>query len=211
MKIKKKKIIQKLIPVVSLPDIESGIHLAKILVRNKIDMVEITFRTPYAAEGIAAINKQFPGLHIFAGTVLTTDQVKAAMAAGAQTIVSPGFDPALVTHCQALGLPVIPGICTPSEIQVALSMGVTRLKFFPAELSGGPQMVRMMLNAYPEISMMPTGGITLDNLLSYLSINRVFCCGSSWLAPMDMMLAREWANIEKRVKAAVNHLQKKIL
>lgn len=197
----------RLIPVISLPDVAAGLRLAEILVNCGMEVAEITFRTAPAAKGIAEMKKHFPQLLLLAGTVLTPDQVNLAIDAGAEAIVSPGTEPKMITHCQSQGIPVIPGICTPSEIQLALSLGVTRIKFFPAELSGGIKMVKTLLSVYRNISLMPTGGITQENIKAYLSIDRVFCCGGTWLAPESMMAAGDWQGIEKRITAAVTHLQ----
>jgi len=197
----------RLVPVVSLPDVNSGLKLAEILVNCKMQVAEITFRTAHAAKGIAEMKNHFPQLLLIAGTVLTPDQVDSAVDAGAEAIVSPGTDCSIISHCQSLNIPVIPGICTPSEVQLALSMGVTRLKFFPAELCGGIKMIKTLVSVYQNISLMPTGGIRFDNMKAYLSIDRVFCCGGTWLAPESMMAAGDWQGIEKRIKAAVTALQ----
>ena len=197
----------KLIPVVSLPDVESAIYLGKILVNCGMEVAEITFRTEHAAQGIAEMKKHFPGLLLLAGTVLTIDQVDSALEAGAEAIVSPGTDPKVIAHCQSLDIPIFPGVCTPSEVQLALSLGVTRLKFFPAELSGGIKMVKTLLSVYRNISLMPTGGITPANVKEYLSIDRVSCCGGTWLAPESMLASGDWQGIERRIKAAVANLQ----
>lgn len=197
----------RLIPVVSLPDVDAGLKLAEILVKCGMEVAEITFRTAHAAKGIGEMKKRFPQLLLLAGTVLTTDQVNAAIDAGAEAIVSPGTESNIITHCQSLGIPIIPGICTPSEIQLALSLGVTKIKFFPAELSGGIKMIKTLLSVYRNISLMPTGGITLENMKEYLAIDRVFCCGGTWLAPESMMAEGDWQGIEKRVKTAVTSLQ----
>jgi 2-dehydro-3-deoxyphosphogluconate aldolase/(4S)-4-hydroxy-2-oxoglutarate aldolase len=197
----------RLIPVVSLPDVESGIKLGKILVNCDMEVAEITFRTAHAAQGIAAMKKHLPQLLLLAGTVLTVDQVDSAVSAGAEAIVSPGTDPEIITHCRNLNIPIFPGVCTPSEVQLAMSLGVTSLKFFPAELSGGIKMVKTLLSVYRNISLMPTGGITPANVKEYLDIDRVICCGGTWLAPESMLAAGDWQGIEKRIKAAVIDLQ----
>lgn len=197
----------RLIPVISLPDVNSGLKLAEILLNCKMTVVEITFRTAHAVKGLAKIKRHFPELLLIAGTVLTPDQVDSALDAGAETIVSPGTDPGLISYCQRLNVPIIPGICTPSEAQLALSLGVSRLKFFPAEISGGIRMAQTLLTVYQDISLMPTGGITLKNMKAYLSIDRVFCCGGTWLAPESMMAAGDWQGIEKQIKSAVTALE----
>ena len=196
-----------LIPVVSLPDVDSGIKLGKILVNCGMEVAEITFRTAHAAQGIAAMKKHFPQLLLLAGTVLTVGQVDSAIDAGAEAIVSPGTDPKVISHCRNLNIPIFPGVCTPSEVQLALSLGVTSLKFFPAELSGGIKMVKTLLSVYRNISLMPTGGITAANVKEYLGLDRVICCGGTWLAPESMMAAGDWQGIEERIEAAIIDLQ----
>ena len=196
----------RLIPVVSLPDVASGLKLCAVLKDNGLDAVEITFRTACAAEAIASIREKHPDLLVLAGTVLSPEQVHAAAQAGAAALVSPGCEAAMILESQEMGLPVIPGVCTPSEIQAALGLGITRMKFFPAELSGGVKMVKTLLSVYRDISLMPTGGVTADNLLAYLALERVFCCGGTWLAPESLLARGEWGEIEQRIKAAVSLL-----
>lgn len=199
----------RLIPVVSLPDLDSGIRLGEILVNCGMNVAEITFRTSHAPKGILEMKKRYPKLLLLAGTVLSSTQVDMALDAGAEAIISPGTDPKVVAHCQKVGIPVYPGVCTPSEVQLALSLGITSLKFFPAELSGGAKMVRMLLGVYRDITLMPTGGITQANLKDYLNIDRVLCCGGTWLAPESMMSDNNWQAIENRVSTAVTSLQAK--
>lgn len=196
----------RLMPVLSLPDVESGLRLCAMLGEHGFKAVEITFRTACAQEAIARIREQHPEMLVLAGTVLSPEQVHAAALAGAAAMVSPGCEPAMVGECLKLGLPVIPGVCTPSEVQVAMSFGLARLKFFPAELAGGTKMVKALLSVYRTISLMPTGGITLDNLMSYLALERVFCCGGTWLAPESLLAGGEWQEIEQRIKKAADAL-----
>ncbi|THB71380.1 MAG: bifunctional 4-hydroxy-2-oxoglutarate aldolase/2-dehydro-3-deoxy-phosphogluconate aldolase [Desulfovibrio sp.] len=193
----------RLVPVVSLPDVESGLKLCAILNEQGMNAVEITFRTECAEEAISRIKKRYPNMLVLAGTVLTPEQVRVAAGAGADALVSPGCEPAMVQESLNLGLPVIPGVCTPSEVQTAMGFGLTRLKFFPAELSGGTKMVKTLLSVYRTLSLMPTGGITLENLSSYLDLERVFCCGGTWLAPESLLAQGEWGVIEKRIDMAM--------
>ena len=202
--------IYRLIPVVSLPNVEAGVRLGEILVRCGMEVVEITFRTAHAAEGIGRLKERFPQMLVLAGTVLSAAQVDAAMDAGTEAIVSPGLDPLLIRYCQERNIPILPGVSTPSEVQQALSLGLTWLKFFPAELSGGIKMVELLLSVYQMISLMPTGGIRPDNVHNYLDIDRVLCCGGTWLAPEAMMEREDWNGIEQLVQAAVNSLKKSI-
>ena len=177
----------RLIPVVSLTSVETGVRLSEILVPCGMEVVEITFRTAHAAKGIARIKERFPQMLVLAGTVLSADQVDAALDAGAEAIVSPGLDLLLVRYCQERDIPILPGVSTPSEVQQALSLGLTWLKFFPAELSGGVKMVELLLSVYRMISLMPTGGISPDNFPNYIDIERVLCCCGTWLAPEAMI------------------------
>lgn len=208
MSIKKAAEIEKLltelqlVPVVSLPSVEAGLRLAKILTRCQLPVVEITFRTPYAAEAIAAIKRDFADLLVLAGTVLSTDQVNVASDAGAQCIVIPGFHADLVNHCQARDIMVCPGTATPTEVLQCLSMGLTAVKFFPAEVAGGIGMLKAMAAVFHNIRFMPTGGISPDNMASYLALESVFCCGGSWLAPEELMKKGQWEEIEKRISTA---------
>ena len=193
----------RLIPVVSLPDVDSGLRLANILSGCGLNVMEITFRTACAPEAIKKIRARFPDMLLIAGTVITPDQARAAAQFGAEAIVSPGCEPGMIHECKTLGMPVIPGVCTPSEVQAAISHGLFRLKFFPAEISGGAAMAKTLLSVYGNISLMPTGGINQDNLLSYLALDRVFCCGGTWLAPEKLMINGEWGTIENRIETAL--------
>lgn len=192
-----------LIPVISLPSVESGLRLSEILMKCGMGIAEITFRTEYAEEGIMEIKKRFPEMCILAGTVLTPSQVDRALGAGAEAIVSPGTEAQVVEYCLKMDVPVFPGVCSPSEIQLALSLGISKLKFFPAELSGGIPMIKTLLSVYKNISLMPTGGISPENILEYLRIDRVLCCGGTWLAPEAMLADGLWDDIENRIVQAL--------
>lgn len=192
-----------LVPVVSLPSVEAGLKLAEILLRCSLPVAEITFRTPCAAEAMSAVHKRFPEILLIAGTVLTPEQVDVAVNAGAAGIVSPGFTSRMARYCREVGVPFYPGVCTPSEVQMALGEGLRSLKFFPAELSGGLKMVSLFGAIYQDIHFMPTGGIHEENLLRYLECDNVLCCGGTWLSPEQLMVEEKWEEIEERVKNAV--------
>jgi len=198
----------RIVPVVSLPSVSAGVKLAEILIRCHLPVAEITFRTEAACSGIAEMKKQFPELLLLAGTVLTSKQVELAQSAGAEGLVSPGFDSDLAAYCAENNMPIYPGVATASEIMAALKSGLTTLKFFPAESNGGMNMVKSLLSVFRNISLMPTGGITPDNLLTYLSHERVICCGGTWLAPEYMMEDNKWDIIESRIQGALNLLNK---
>ncbi|WP_028581838.1 bifunctional 4-hydroxy-2-oxoglutarate aldolase/2-dehydro-3-deoxy-phosphogluconate aldolase [Desulfogranum japonicum] len=193
----------RLVPVVSLPSVEAALSLAEILLQCNLPVVEVTFRTPHAAAGIAAIKNNFPQIELLAGTILTPKQADSALEAGATAIVSPGFSPQLAAHCTSQNVPFFPGVCTPSEVQTALESGCDRLKFFPAEKMGGTGMLSLFRSLYKEVSFMPTGGISLNNIKDYLQLDNVLCCGGSWLCPEQLMAENKWEEIKSRVRKAV--------
>lgn len=193
----------RLVPVISLPTVEAGLMLSEILLRSNLPVAEITFRTSCAQEAMSAIKKTYPELLLLAGTVLTTPQVDLAISSGAAGIVSPGFTPQMAAYCRQKAVPFFPGVCTPSEVQMAMDAGLTALKFFPAEEAGGIQMLSLFQAIYANITFMPTGGIKLENIASYLHLNNVLCCGGTWLAPEQLMIEGRWKEIEKRIIAAV--------
>lgn len=195
-----------LVPVVALPSVEAGLRLAEILVKCDLPVAEVTFRTPFAAEAIAAMKKAFPELLLLAGTVLTADHVDVAKDAGAECIVIPGFHTQLVEHCLNRDMMVCPGTATPTEVLQCLAMGIQAVKFFPAEVAGGIPMLKAMSAVYSDMRFMPTGGIGTSNLMDYLALKMVFCCGGSWLAPEKMLQEGQWEEIEKRICSAVRLL-----
>ena len=158
-----------IVPVVKIDNAGDAVNLAAALRNGGMNCAEITFRTDAAEEAIRLIAGKYPDMLIAAGTVLTPKQADKAMAAGAKFIVSPGLNPTVVKHCIDKGYPVIPGICTPSEIEQAMSLGLSYLKFFPAEAAGGVKMIKALAAPYTGIRFMPTGGINVSNLTDYLS------------------------------------------
>ena len=198
-------ILEKLrvVPVVGIPSVESALTLSELLLRHRLPVIEITFRTPSAAEGMAAIRKNFPEIHVLAGTVLSTDQAKTACDSGCKAIVSPGFSQKIAGFCQAKNLPYLPGVCTPTEVHTALDAGLDLLKFFPAEKSGGVQTLSLFESVFQNVRFMPTGGVSTGNLLDYLCQRNVLCCGGTWLCPEKLMAEGEWGEIERRVVSAL--------
>ena len=192
-----------LVPVVALPSVDAGLRLAEILIRYNLPVAEVTFRTPCAAESIKAMKSEFSDLLVLAGTVLTTKNVDIARDAGAECIVIPGFDKDLVGYCQSQNIMVCPGIATPTEVMHCMGMGLDSVKFFPAEVAGGVGMLKAMAAVFSHVKFMPTGGVSPKNMLDYLSLEAVFCCGGSWLAPENLMVEGQWDEIEKRVASAV--------
>ena len=192
-----------LVPVVEIPRADLALPLAQALVDAGLPSVEITFRTSAAEAAIELIASRFPDMLLGAGTVLSTDQVDRAVSAGARFVVAPGFSPRVVEHCLAKGVPIIPGVSTPTEVEAALARGVTTVKFFPAEAMGGVTYLRAIRAPYRGMRFVPTGGITLDNLPDYLAVDGVIACGGSWVAPKELLAAGDFKAIEKLTAAAV--------
>ena len=190
------------IPVVVLNDVKDAVPLAKALVEGGLPCAEVTFRTAAAEESIREIKKAYPEMLLIAGTVLTTDQVDRAVAAGAEMIVAPGFDPEIVDYCLEKNIPVCPGIVTPSELAQAVKRGLTRVKFFPAEAAGGLKMIKAMTAAYTNVRIMPTGGINAKNITEYLECDKIFCCGGSWMVKGDLIKAGEFDKIKEMTAEA---------
>ena len=195
------------VPVVVIKDAAKAVPLAEALYKGGLPCAEITLRTPQALEAIAAIKKALPDMLLGAGTVLTTQQVDQAVAAGATFMVSPGLNPVTVQYCLDKGIPIVPGVCTPTEVEAGLSLGLDTFKFFPAEAAGGANMVKALSGPYGNIKFMPTGGITPSNLQSYLSIPSVFACGGSWMVKDDLIDSGNFAKIEELTREAVSLTQ----
>ena len=196
------------IPVVVLNDAKDALPLAKALYEGGLPCAEVTFRTAAAEESIRIMSEQFPEMLVGAGTVLTTEQVDRAVAAGASLIVSPGFDPEIVDYCISKNIEVVPGIVTPSELAQAVKRGLTRVKFFPAEAAGGLAMIKAMCAAYTNVRIMPTGGINAKNIGDYLACDKIFCCGGSWMVKGDLIKAGEFDKIKDMTAEAVEVVKK---
>ena len=195
------------VPVIKIDNAKDAIPLANALKKGGICCAEVTFRTDAAEEAIRLISQEFPDFLVAAGTVLTPKQADVAMAAGASFIVSPGLNPVVVKHCIDKGYPIIPGVCTPSEVEMGMSLGLSYLKFFPAEAAGGVNMIKSMAAPYTKIKFMPTGGIGPKNLADYLNCKAVIACGGSWMVPGDMITAGKFDEIEKLTREAVELLK----
>lgn len=193
----------KVIPVIQLDDAALAVPLAKALVENGLPVAEVTFRTDAASEAIRQMREAYPKMCIGAGTVLNADQVDKAKAAGAEFIVAPGLNPTTVKYCQQIGIPIVPGINSPSQIEQGLELGITFMKFFPAEASGGIAMVKSLLAPYVNVSLMPTGGIGKNNVSDYLGIDRVICCGGTWMVSPTLIDTQNWDEIGRLVREAV--------
>ena len=206
------KLIEKIentgiVPVVKIDDAKDAVQLASALKNGGLNCAEITFRTAAAEEAIRLIAQSHPDMLIAAGTVLTPEQADKAMAAGAGFIVSPGLNPVVVKHCLDKGYPIIPGVCTPSEVELGMSFGLKYLKFFPAEAAGGVKMIKAMAAPYTNVRFMPTGGINTSNVADYLNCKAVFACGGSWMVPSDKISAGKFDEIEKLTAEAAKLLK----
>ena len=190
------------VPVVVLEDTKDAAPLAKALVEGGLPCAEVTFRTEAAEASIRLMAEQYPEMLIGAGTVLTKEQVDAAVKAGAKFIVSPGFDPEIVDYCLEKEIPVLPGCISPSEVAQAVKRGLNIVKFFPAEAAGGLAMIKAMAAPYTSLKFMPTGGINAKNLEEYLSCDKILCCGGSWMVKGDMVKAGEFDKIREMTKEA---------
>ena len=191
-----------IIPVVVLDDAKDAKPLAEALRAGGLPCAEVTFRTQAAEESIRIMSAECPDVFVGAGTVLTTEQADRAIAAGAKFIVSPGLNPVVVKHCQDKGVPVTPGTQTPSEMEQALSLGLEVVKFFPAEPAGGLKMIKALAPVYTTLRFMPTGGISESNVRDYLSYDRIFACGGSWMVKGDLIRAGQFDKITSLVEEA---------
>ncbi|PST93383.1 2-dehydro-3-deoxyphosphogluconate aldolase [Photobacterium sp. NCIMB 13483] len=190
----------RVMPVIQIEHAADAVPLAKILVENGLPAAEITFRTAAAAESIRLIRAAYPEIVLCAGTVLTVEQVNAAIEAGADFVISPGFNPTTVKYCLANNIKMIPGVNNPSLVEQALELGVSALKFFPAEASGGVNMLKSLVGPYSQVQLMPTGGVTPLNLGEYLAIPQVIACGGTWIAPTKAITNHDWELIAGNVR-----------
>ena len=192
-----------IVPVVVIDDAKDAIPLAKALIEGGLPCAEVTFRTAAAADAIKAIADNFPDMLVGAGTVLTTEQVDRAVAAGAKFIVSPGTNPKVVKYCVEKNIPITPGTCNPSDVEQALECGVNIVKFFPAEPAGGLKYIKAIAAPYVDVKFMPTGGINANNVRDYLAYNKIWACGGSWMVKGDLIKAGDFEKIKELTAEAV--------
>lgn len=192
-----------IVPVVVLNDAKDAEPLAGALCGGGLACAEVTFRTGAAEESIRIMSEKFPGMLVGAGTVLTTEQVDRAVAAGAKFIVSPGLNPRIVRYCVEKGILITPGCTSPSDIEQALENGLEVVKFFPAEPAGGLKMIKALAAPYVGVKFMPTGGINQNNVREYLAYDRILACGGSWMVKSDLVDAGQFDEIEKLARECV--------
>ena len=192
-----------LVPVIKVEDAADAVPLCRALANGGLPVAEITFRSDAAEEAIRRVHEELPEVILGAGTVLTTEQVDRAVAAGASYIVSPGINPTIVRYCQEKGVPIVPGTANPSNVETALELGLKTVKFFPAEAVGGLKMIKAMSAPYGDVTFLPTGGINEKNVKEYLAFPRIIAVGGSWMAPGDAVKAKDWNRIEALARGAV--------
>ena len=195
-----------LIPVIKIENPDDAVPLAKALIDGGLPAAEITFRTKCAAEAIKNITEAYPDMLVGAGTVLTTEQVDAAIAAGSKFIVSPGLNPKVTAYALSKGITMLPGCSNPSDVEVALELGLSTVKFFPAEAVGGLKMLKAMAAPYGQLKFMPTGGINADNLLEYLKFDKIVACGGSFMVKDELVKEKKWDEITALTKDAVTKM-----
>jgi len=198
------------VPVIAIDSVDAALPLADALLEGGLPVAEITFRTSAAAEVIARIAKERPAMVLGAGTVLTAENLGRACDAGAKFGVAPGLNQDVVAEAAHRGLPFMPGVITPSEIEQALALGLTLLKFFPAEAFGGLKVIKALSAPYAHagVRFMPTGGVSMANLPDYLAEKVVACVGGTWIASREAIAEKKWTQIRDNCKAAVEIVKK---
>ncbi|MCJ7651237.1 MAG: bifunctional 4-hydroxy-2-oxoglutarate aldolase/2-dehydro-3-deoxy-phosphogluconate aldolase [Candidatus Lokiarchaeota archaeon] len=200
----------KIIPVAVIENTDNALPLAKALIDAGLPVVEITFRTDAAAESISIIKNVYPEMLVGAGTVLKIEQVKAAVEAGSQFIVTPGFNPTIVDYCIENNIIIVPGLNAPSFIEWGLERGLDFFKFFPADLSGGTKMLKLLSGPYPTVRFMPTGGVNDKTLAEYLNLDNVIACGGSWIVNKNLISSGNFEEIKNLTKRALSLIKLEI-
>ncbi|MCQ2684041.1 bifunctional 4-hydroxy-2-oxoglutarate aldolase/2-dehydro-3-deoxy-phosphogluconate aldolase [Helicobacter pylori] len=195
--------ISPIVPVVVVEDIKDAVPLAQSLVEGGIPIIEVTLRSSCALEAIELIAKNVPKMHVGAGTILNLTQLEQAQNRGAEFLISPGLTIKLLEHAKKKNMPLIPGVSSSSEVMQALELGYHALKFFPAEYCGGVKLLNAFNGPFKGVKFCPTGGISADNMRSYLNLENVVCVGGSWLTPKNLIQNKEWDKITEICKRAL--------
>ena len=198
----------KIIPVVTIEEERYAVPLGKTLIEAGLPILEITFRSQVAAKAITLISKNLSNIIVGAGTVLKIEQVKQATNSGAQFIVTPGFNPKIVDFCLEHEIMIIPGLNTPTMVEWALERGLNLVKFFPANVSGGSNMLKALYGPYPEMRFIPTGGVNNTNIIEYLNLKNVMCVGGSWIVKKDLISLENYNEISKLTREAIALINK---
>ena len=194
--------ISPVIPVVTIADPRHAVPVARALADGGVRIIELTLRTDSALEALRLIAGEVPDILLGAGTILTSAQADAAVAAGARFLVSPGVTPSLLDHMLQLDVPVLPGVATVGEVMAVLERGLTEMKFFPAGPAGGPDYLAAIGAPIPQVQFCPTGGVSLESAPGYLSLPNVSCVGGSWLTPRAAVEAGDWQQITRLAEGA---------
>jgi 2-dehydro-3-deoxyphosphogluconate aldolase/(4S)-4-hydroxy-2-oxoglutarate aldolase len=193
----------RIVPVVVVDGAEDGARLADALLAGGLPVAEITLRTAGGLEAIRAVAQDQPDVVVGAGTVTTAAQVDDVVAAGARFVVSPGLSAAVVRRSQELGVTVLPGVATPSEVMAALDLGIDVVKLFPASVVGGPAAIKALSAPFPQVRFVPTGGVDAANLSDYLALDPVLAVGGSWMVEKSLVAAGDWDEVTRRTREAV--------
>lgn len=189
-------------PVMVINQLDQAVPLAKALVEGGLKVLEITLRTSVALDAIRKIKAEVPDAIVGAGTIINTATLQQAIEAGAEFIVSPGVTDELIEAALKTGVPILPGVATSSEVMKLLQLGITAMKFFPAEAAGGIPMLKSFAGPLPQVSFCPTGGVNPKNAPDYLALKNVACVGGSWMAPAELVDAGDWDEIRRRAAEA---------
>ncbi len=195
--------ISPIIPVVVIENIKDAVPLAQSLVEGGIHIIEVTLRSSCALEAIELIAKNVPKMRVGAGTILNPTQLEQAQNRGAEFLISPGLTIKLLEYAKKKDMPLIPGVSSSSEVMQALELGYNALKFFPAEYCGGVKLLNAFNGPFKGVKFCPTGGISIDNMHSYLNLENVLCVGGSWLTPKNLIQNKEWDKITEICKRAL--------
>ncbi len=195
--------ISPIVPVVVIENIKDAVPLAQSLIEGGIPIIEVTLRSSCALEAIELIAKNVPKMRVGAGTILNPTQLEQAQNRGAEFLISPGLTIKLLEHAKKKNMPLIPGVSSSSEVMQALELGYSALKFFPAEYCGGVKLLNAFNGPFKGVKFCPTGGISADNMRSYLNLENVLCVGGSWLTPKDLIQNKEWDKITEICKRAL--------
>ncbi len=195
--------ISPIVPVVVIEDIKDAVPLAQSLVEGGIQIIEVTLRSSCALEAIELIAKNVPKMRVGAGTILNPTQLEQAQNRGAEFLISPGLTIKLLEHAKKKDMPLIPGVSSSSEVMQALELGYNALKFFPAEYCGGVKLLNAFNGPFKGVKFCPTGGISADNMHSYLNLENVLCVGGSWLTPKNLIQNKEWDKITEICKRSL--------
>jgi 2-dehydro-3-deoxyphosphogluconate aldolase / (4S)-4-hydroxy-2-oxoglutarate aldolase len=193
----------RIVPIMTIDNPDTALPLADAILAGGLPCAEVTFRTPTAVESLRRIAAERPDVLVGAGTILTPEQAAQAKAAGAKFALAPGLNPRVVEWCQDHELPIFPGVCTPTDIERALELGLDVVKFFPMEQIGGLPYLKAVAAPFPSLEFMPTGGITAGNVASYLAFKRVVACGGSWMTPPEWIAAGAFDRVRDAVRQAV--------